>query len=123
MAKLTKKQKKLAETVDRNKLYGVDEAISAIGHQKLPFDGRSSRHGSITSAPLQVTGNWSDSGRNRRAKPLRAGPNLRFAAVCANGPRFQRKLWKFAGGRFGVCSTAKLETEGSLRGPAASPTA
>jgi len=30
MAKLTKKQKKLAETVDTQKLYGVDEAISTI---------------------------------------------------------------------------------------------
>jgi large subunit ribosomal protein L1 len=30
MAKLTKKQKKLAETVDTLKLYGVDEAISTI---------------------------------------------------------------------------------------------
>ena len=28
MAKLTKKQKKLAETIDRQKLYGVDEAIA-----------------------------------------------------------------------------------------------
>ena len=30
MAKLTKKQKKLAETVDTLKLYGVDEAISTV---------------------------------------------------------------------------------------------
>ncbi len=30
MAKLTKKQKKLAETVDTQKLYGVDEAISTV---------------------------------------------------------------------------------------------
>ena len=36
MAKLTKKQKKLAETVDINKLYGVNDAIETLKTSPSP---------------------------------------------------------------------------------------
>ncbi|MFL6857030.1 MAG: 50S ribosomal protein L1 [Allosphingosinicella sp.] len=39
MAKLTKKQKALAEAIDRDRLYGVDEAIEALkAHATAKFD-------------------------------------------------------------------------------------
>ena len=38
MAKLSKKAKALAETIDRDKLHGVDEAIALIGHGEQQWD-------------------------------------------------------------------------------------